>query len=535
MANFLAKFRGLFDAKADAALPVSVTKQASSGTPYAAASSSRRTIGWNPTNLGPSGVQTGTLELMRARSHDEIRNNPWAASAVDNFESQIIGNGIWPHWNLPNQPDLKLKIERKFRRWALLNNFAALQATAAREIFEGGEVFCRRYIRPSSWNLRIPLEIQLIEGEQVPVFLNTVRGGQPNCPPDNSIRTGIEFDPSNRITAYHMYREHPGETMFFPMTGLTYMRVPASEILHVFKRQRAGMLRGTPHLSAVLNTLHELGKYTDAAVVKKQIQTMFAGFITKVDPANDILPPDTSSTDGAAVAANSALDLGVQNSKIETGTMQVLLPGENIVFPNLPQDSDIETFLSVCLHQFAVGIGATYEQITGDLRGVNLSSIRAGILDFRRKCEQFQQNIIIQQFIMPVVLRWWLPEAVMAGEISLPGYAQDPELYEDVEWSTPAWPYIDPLKDCEANQMMVRSGFKSREAVVAEVGSEAAIVDAQHVVDNKRADALGLIYDSDPRYVLGKGESATSKGEAADAADSASNKNAPKQSKPSGK
>ena len=502
--------------------PISpLTRRASGGNPYEAAAGGRRMSTFSPTRLGPTTSLWSTLDLMRARCRDEVRNNPWAASAVDNFEAQVIGKGIRPHWNIDDQK-LKEEVEHKFRKWARLNHFYALQATAAREVFESGEVFCRQHIRPSSWGLAVPYELELIEGEQVPVFLNTIQGvsygaGTTVTPSSNSIRCGIEFDPYKRIVAYHMYAEHPGETMFYPMSGLTFTRVPSTDILHVFKRMRAGLLRGQPHLGAVLVSLHEIGKYMDAAVVKKQIQTMFAGFVEKVDAGNDILPPDATQQPSVGTEQNNSsqtisYDSSLQVSQIETGTMQILLPGEKITFPQLPQDSDIATFLDVCLHQFAAGIGATYEQITGDLKGVNLSSIRAGVLDFQRKCEQFQQNVIIYQFIQPIVCRW-LKEAVLSGELSLPGYANDPTKYENITWGVPGWPWLDPLNDAQANEKMVRDGFTSREQVIARKGEQIADVDRQQAADNKRIDELGLIYDSDARHTLLRGEKVTAAGE----------------------
>lgn len=446
---------------------------------------------------------------MRARCRDEIRNNPWAASACDNAESQWVGNGIKPHWHLPDNPTLKAEIERKFSRWAKSVEFYVKQATAAREIFESGEVFTRLHIRPSSWEMPVPLDLELYEGEQCPVFLNTISGGQPSTPSTNSIRTGIEMDQYKRIAAYHFYKQHPGETMFYPLDGLTYMRVPASSIVHTFKPLRAGLLRGQPHLASVLTLLHGIGKYSDAAVVKKLIQTMFAGFISKVDAVGDMLPIDTTSASGGGEAPyqasgpspNHAVSPGVQASRIETGTMQELLPGESITFPTLPQDNDLEQVMRVWLHEFAVGCGATYEQITGDLKGVNLSSIRAGILDFRRKCEQFQRNILITRFCDPIVCRW-VKEAVIAGELKLPGYAADPSQYEDLTWSLPGWPWLDPVKDAEANQTNVRNGFTSREAVCAEAGEEAAVIDAQQVAEHEREDKLKLVYDTRPDKIL---------------------------------
>lgn len=499
---------------AGTSLPASTRTQASGGNPYDAAGTGRRMMEFQPSRLGPTSGLWGTLDLMRARCRDEIRNNPYAASAADNFESQVIGNGIKPKWNITD-PKVKLQVEREWNRWALstdcdasgMLNFYGLQALAAREVFEAGEVFNRMYVRPSSWNLRVPFQNELIEGEQCPVWQNIVAGGSgpQGMPIGNTVRTGIEFDKDKRKIAYHMYQEHPGEMMFFPMSGMTFVRIHAIDMLHMFKPLRVGQLRGQPMLTSVLALLHTLEKYTDAALVKKEIQTMFAGFIEKADPAADVLPTDSVLTaNGNGPTPLTYTDPGVQTSKLETGTLQVLFPGEKITFPTLPQDTDIETFLRVCLHKFAAGVGATYEQVTGDLKGVTYSSIRAGLLDFRRKCEQFQLNIIIRQFCQPIAVRW-LYEAVMAGVIILPGYAQDRGVYEDISWNPPGWAWVDPLKDVQAAQMAVRSGFDSRESVVAEGGKDVATVDNQQAADNRRSDEIGLVYDTDPRNILLKG------------------------------
>jgi capsid protein len=44
-------------------------------------------------------------------------------------------------------------------------------------------------------------------------------------------------------------------------------------------------------------------------------------------------------------------------------------------------------FLRMQFRAVAAAMGITYEQLTGDLTGVNYSSIRAGLLEFRRRCE----------------------------------------------------------------------------------------------------------------------------------------------------
>jgi lambda family phage portal protein len=495
--------------------PPQYTGYSGSGSPYESTGSGRRLSTWNPTRLGPTTSLWSTRDLMLARCHDEVRNNPLATSAVDNFESQIVGNGIKPKWALKDEA-LKLQIENEFKLWALskttdyggLCDYYGLQALAAREIFEGGEVFVRRHIRPVGWSanpnikqpMRVPMQMQLIEAEQCPIWLNITASSSTVAKPGSVIRTGKEFDKDGRLAAFHLYQEHPGETMFFTSTALQFTRVGSDHMLHCYKPYRAGLLRGQPHLSSVLVLLHELSKYTDATVVAKQVQAMFAGFIKKIVPESDVVPTDlTGPVPGSPV--NPYLPPGVRWGEVEAGSFNELYPGEDIVFPSLPQNNDLQTFMTVMLHQFCAAIGATYEQVTGDLRGVNLSSIRVGVQDAHRKCEQFIYNVLVTQFCAPT-LRWWMDEAVLSGRLNLPGYADEPEQYLDVAWTPSGWSWIDPQKDIEAKQTAVRCGFTSREKVCAESGEDASEIDQEQIRDNARADAAGLVYDSDPRKIL---------------------------------
>lgn len=377
-----------------------------------------------------------------------------------------------------------------------------IQGLVAREIFEGGEVFIRYRLRPKD-DLLVPLQLQLIEGEQVPVWRNILPGKSGNI-----VRTGIEFDSEGRRVAYHMYKEHPGETMFYPLDALEWVSIPANEILHVMKPLRIGQLRGQPFLTPVLTLLYELDQYSDAELVRKKVSAMFAGFITKLSPEDQVMPPAPFRPNNPNVeqplnpSGFQGQDIGTDLAKLEAGTLQQLLPGEEITFPEVPSASDFADFLYVQLHKFAAGVGLTYEQLTGDLRGVNYSSIRAGLLEFRRSCEQFQFNIIVNQFCEPYKNRW-LKEAVLSGALDLGGaYFKDPLQFEDVVWVPPGWQWVDPLKEMQAAQMGVRSGFTSRTMVVRETGYDPAQIDAQQAEERARAAKLGIVYDSDPNKVL---------------------------------
>jgi capsid protein len=74
---------------------------------YNAASGGRRLAAWNAPTTGPNTISVAQGEQLLRRSRDAIRNSPIASSAIQRFESNIIGTGITPHFKHPD-PDTLL-------------------------------------------------------------------------------------------------------------------------------------------------------------------------------------------------------------------------------------------------------------------------------------------------------------------------------------------------------------------------------------------------------------------------------------------
>jgi len=446
---------------------------------YEAAAMTRRTTGWSPVASDVNTLVFRNADTLRSRSRDMVRRNPWATNALDAFVGNCIGTGIKPQ-PLHSDAELRERIQALWLRWTdeadatFLTDFYGLQALACRSVMEAGECFIRLRPRLPKDGLSVPLQLQLLEAEHLPTSeTRKLENG-------NYIRAGIEFNGIGKRVAYHLYREHPGDTLN-PMASTELVRVPAESVLHLFRPIRPGQLRGQPWLTQVLIKLYELDQYDDAELVRKKTAAMFAGFVTKNAPEDVLVGEGAADANGAALTG------------LEPGTLQVLLPGEDVKFSN-PADvgASYETFMRVQLRSIAAGMGITYEQLTGDLTGVNYSSIRAGLLEFRRRCEQFQHQVIVFQMCRPI-WRAWIDAAVLAG--ALP----DGDGNYDVKWIPPGFAWVDPLKDIKAQIMAVRAGFKSRAEVVSEQGYDAEEIDREIAADNARADSLGLEYDSDPR------------------------------------
>jgi lambda family phage portal protein len=215
------------------------------------------------------------------------------------------------------------------------------------------------------------------------------------------IRAGIEFDKLGRRVAYHLYRSHPEDGRWRrcrPGRDGHGAR-PCQRNHPPVPRAAPGQIRGEPWLARALVKLNELDQYDDAELVRKKTAAMFAGFITRLSPEDNLMGEGLPDASGAALAG------------LEPGTMQILEPGEDVKFSQ-PADvgASYAEFLRMQFRAVAAAMGITYEMLTGDLTQVNYSSIRAGLLEFRRRCEAIQHGVIVHQLCRPI-WRAWMEQA----------------------------------------------------------------------------------------------------------------------------
>lgn len=441
----------------------------------------RRLRSWNPASDNLNSLLANGGDALVRRARDLCRNNAYARAACDAFAAAVVGAGIKPSSLLPDAED-KAEVARAWLEWTdeadadSLTDFYGQQALAARALFEAGECFVRFRPRRLRDGFSAPLQVQLLEAEMVPWDLNRTE------PSGTVIRCGIEFNPIGQRVAYWFHRRHPGD--FADPRVLVddlYVRVPASEVLHLYQPLRPGQIRGVPWLTPAMVSLKLLDDYEDAELERKRLAAMFAGFITTPAPLDPVLEEAEEEPGGDLIAA------------LEPGLMQKLLPGEDVKFSE-PADvgGTYESFLYRQLTRISAALGMPYHGITGDLRQTNYSSIRAGMVEFRRKIEQLQHAVFVFQLCRPVWARW-MEAAVLSGRLPFAtGFAASPRTYLAVKWITPAWAWVDPLKDRQAEQLAVEQGWKSRSDVIEAEGYDPEEVDARIKADQEREAALGL-------------------------------------------
>ncbi|SIN98994.1 phage portal protein [Vannielia litorea] len=417
---------------------------------------------------GPVGAETiAAAAPIRARARHAYANNGYLRNAVGAWVAETVGAGIEANSSHPDT-DLRPVIDSHFNARAAeidaegRTDFRGMTAAVVEAVIVDGEAFAMIEEGPEGVRLR------LIPAEMVDESITRDLGN------GGYIAAGVEFDQLGRRVAYHVQPHRPTE--LFPTAGQP-VRVPAEDMLHIFKPLGAGQVRGVSWLAPILLTVNEFDQLQDALLVGAKIAAMHAGFVTDQNNLNG---------GGAFPDADGLADLS-----LEPGVVRVLPAGTDIKFNSPTEAKDSIAFAKLTLGQIAAGLGVPQHLLDGDLSGANYSSLRAGLLPFRAKVEQFQYHALVPQFLAPAFRRVIAHEYI-SGRLDV----ADLEPALKAEWLAPRPMQVDPAKDVAALKEMLGAGLTSRRQAVASLGWNIADLDAEIAADREREAALGLNFSN---------------------------------------
>jgi lambda family phage portal protein len=424
----------------------------------------------------------GGLVTLRNRSRDLCRNDDYARGIIRNIIKNVVYVGIGFQANCKQVKDSKVNdgrvnnlIEDGFKYWSKKNycdvtgqsSFAELQQLAFKSYLESGEVFIRK-IKRSFGECKIPFALEIIEADQVAEDYNTT------APNGNQIVMGIELDAWKRPVAYWISENHPGDFWYGGRTGPSRFvyessytkadggtrnlrRIAASEIIHLYQKERPGQLRGVPVLYSTINRLRNLHKYEEAELVAARAAANFMGIVTS--PFNDLLAEPEDEPDKPT------------EETLTPGIIKYLAEGEDFksFTPNRP-NSAFEGFHRNQLRAAAVGVGLAFEGASGDYSQSNYSSSRLSLLDVRDVWVMMQQSFITN-FLVDVY-ESWLEQAVLGGYFNFGDYEIRPERYQAVRWTARGWTWVDPAKEIKATIDAIKSGLTTVTEQVAKQGGD---------------------------------------------------------------
>lgn len=466
---------------------------------YAMGRPGRLTSGWGIQTTSEDTESATSLQTMRNRSRELVRDAAFAKRAKVIIQNNIIGSGIGMQAQVMttrgelNEP-VNDEIEAVWEEWMEAANchmgqslhFADIERMAVGEAFEAGEILIRMH-RTRVGRSKVPLALEVIEPERIADHF------MPG-PVDGAVgivRLGVEVDSYGAPLAYWIRRGHPGDLRLIPEDVARIERVPADDIIHLRAIDRWPQTRGTPWMHAVGRKFNDLDGLTEAEITAARGAACYMGFIEQDSESDgDFAGEDPETEDGE--------DPQLQ---LDPAMVAKLKPGQrfNFAAPNRP-NNQLDPFVRLMLREIAAGGSVSYESLSRDYSQSNYSSSRLSLLDDRDLWKTLQLWFV--RAVRCRIHRIWLQQAILSGavrRIPVEAYALDLARYEAVQFKPRGWSWVDPTKEVAAAKEAIRAGFTTVSHVIAQTGDGR---DLEDVLKERRRELdlmeqYGLEFDTD--------------------------------------
>lgn len=375
--------------------------------------------------IGPAGIQIESL----ARRRDGSPHTEYAQRLMRNYAR-------WSEWPEVTQTHDRGAAER------LLMTRAIVDGEALTQLIEGPR-------RDGAHSTDIPFSLELLEADLLPQDMDK---------PELRIQQGIQRNAWNRPVAYHVLKQHPGDT-HMPYVDQATKPIPAESITHIRFVNRIGQLRGISRLAPVLARLRDIKEYEDDERMAAKMAAEYVFRWTRGEPgmfngdtydADKLQPPPMFRMDGGMIIAGG--------------------PGEGLdpVDTKRP-NANAEPFVNGQLRRVAAGMGLSYSAVSRDYDGTYSAQRQELVENWPHYAAL--TAIFVGQHSRHVWQRF------VAWELITFGTPDDLDIATatDALFLGPPMPWIDPLKEVDAKIKMVQAGFRSSAQVIRE--SNGSIVD----------------------------------------------------------
>ncbi len=364
--------------------------------------------------------------ILRNRARYEVANNSYARGIVLTLANDTIGTGPRLQMLTPNA-EANRRIEQEFSRWAKAIGLAEKLRTMRMARAQDGEAFA---ILTSNPRLPTPvkLDLRLVEADQVTTPDLSSLGG-------NAV-DGIVFDAFGNPVEYHVLRNHPGDASL--ALDLQYDRVPAESVIHWFRMDRPGQVRGIPDIMPALPLFAQLRRFTLAVIAAAETAADFAGILYTDAPPG-----------GEADAAEPFEPIELEQRALVT------MPG-GWKMSQLQAEQPATTYAEFkheILNEIARCLNMPFNIAAGNSSGYNYASGRLDHQTYYKSLRVEQAHL--ETVVLDCVLAAWLDEAVLIPELwpeALGPFAEWPH-----QWFWDGQEHVDPAKEATAQATRLAS------------------------------------------------------------------------------
>lgn len=461
---------------------------------YEAAKVTRRNRDWkSPVGSADLAIIPDILRTnARAR---QLERDTWIAKAAKKARSRnIVGRGIM---TVPavRQGETELgmfntMLEVLFLDWASeqcacdvegRRTYWQMQSIAAEEKFIVGESFLVWSYKPN--DKFVGFQLQMFEPEQLDETIQSWG--------NNQVRGGVEIDRLGKPVAYHLYERTQNDLL---ATSQSPIRITADRVIHYYRAERAQQTRGISELAPVMQDIRDLATLKDAMLFRAKMEACI-GFIVKTNS-----PIGLTGTNGVAPLASGdsgATADGVPTYDVTPGMVPRLQPGEDME-PFIPSSpGNLYTpFMETTLRGIGAGIGLSYGALFRKSDG-NFSSARQDMLEDERELGP-EQDLLVD-LVVKRIYEMFVMFAVAEGRLPITPqqFAADRRTYLEAEYIFPPRPWIDPEKEGNAREILLRNKLITRSDISAEMGKRFGRTLQRYAQEQKEAEALGIKFPED--------------------------------------
>jgi lambda family phage portal protein len=395
---------------------------------------------------------------LRNRARYEIANNSYAKGIIETLANDMVGTG--PRLQLlTKDAELNRVIEAAFGEWCEESCLAEKLRTMRKARAGDGEAFGLLITNPKM-RCDVQLDLRLVECDQVTT--PTMRVADPLQV------DGIDYDGYGNPIVYTLLKEHPGD---YYAWAWEYDEIPASLVIHWFRKDRPGQCRGVPEITPAIELFGQLRRYTLATLTAAETAANFAAMLESA------MPPDDDTLDGDPF----------ETLEIVRGMMTTLPAGWKM--SQLRAEHPTTTykeFKGEILNEIARCLNIPFNVAAGNSSGYNYAS---GRLDHQVyfKSQRIDQSHA-ERVILDRLLYEWLAEASMVTDLVPQGVNEWPH-----QWFWDGVEHVDPQKEANAQTIRLTNRTTSYAREFARMGLDWEDQFQQIAAEQKRAAELGIV------------------------------------------
>lgn len=370
-------------------------------------------------------------QIVRNRARYETSNNSYAAGMLLTLANDMVGTGPRLGLNIAGKPQLNKAIEREFKAWAREVKLAHKLRTMRIARAKDGEAFA---LLTTNRKLRTPvkLDIKLIEADQVTSpYLDIA---------DPLATDGIRYDEYGNPTEYDILPNHPGDNIALP----NWQPVPhdAANVIHWFREDRPGQLRGISELLPALPLFAQLRRYTLAVISAAESAANVSGVLESTDAS------------GSEEEADPFVEIDIPRRSLLTTPAGMKLSQLKAEQP-VTQYGD---FKNQIINEIARCLNMPFNVAAGNSAGYNYSSGRLDHQIYFRSIGIDQADC--EATVLDRIFFAWLAEARLITGM-LPEVISEPDHLIEHSWAWDPAEDLDPVKTAQARLLKLASGLTS--------------------------------------------------------------------------